>query len=272
MSIKKNLVIIVLLGVALTVYHLSRKQVNHIRSDYTYRLQVSAMPIPPEIMLALAGEFKGIMSDYLLLEAASFIGGNVEATPEQWKSVAYLLEQSSVLDPYFKQIYILTQGVLPWRGKKYKETLNILERSKKHRQWDWEPGFFKGFNYYYFFNDNLSASKELMAASKRSNAPIMLATWASKLSSIAGQTQSAITFLKNILSNTEDEGIRKSLQQRIIALEGVVILEQAIDRFTLSYGRVPVTLKELTDYSVLTFIPENPYGRPYSYNYGKVQF
>ena len=213
------------------------------------------------------------MADYLLLEAASFIGGNVkDPTSEQWNAVAYLLEQSSVLDTYFRQTYILAQGVMPWQAKKVKETLTILERSKNHLDWDWQPGFFLGFDHFYFLKDNITASQEFMEASKRPKAPILLATLASNLASKAGQTHSAIEFLETMIATTEDEGTRKSLEKRILALKGVLELQQSVDRFQVKFSSLPNTLAELVEYSILYFLPENPYNSPYSYNNGKVGF
>jgi hypothetical protein len=271
MSEKNNITVLIsMLILSVMVYATARWHVNAIRSDYSYRLQVAATPIPVELLKALACEFKGLMADYYLMEAASFVGGNTIPTEKQWNAVARLLEQSSVLDPYFRQTYILAQGVLPWGGKKYKETLALLERSKKHRYWDWEPGFYKGFDYFYFLKDNLTASKELMEASQKPDAPILIATLASRLASEVGQTQAAIVFLNTMLANTEDEDIRKTLEKRVLALKGVLILQRAIDRFQDKLGRLPATLNELVDEFILPAIPFNPYERSYSYRDGKV--
>jgi hypothetical protein len=265
---------ILLFTVLLTLYTVARSRVDVLRADYAYRLHAAAPPFSAEMMIALSGEFKGIAADYLLLEAASFFGSMEKGTPSDWEAVSRLLDQSSSLDPYFKQTYLLAQSILPWYAQKTNEALTILERSKKHLTWDWLPGFFLGFDYHFFLNDNLTASEELMEASKIANlsTSIALSSWASRLASKAGQTIAAIDFLSAVYEKTEDEESKKLLEERIIALRGVEALQSAIDRFQSQFGRMPDTLDELVDTSILSAIPPNPYGRPYTLKDGLVEF
>ena len=272
MKRRETVVFGVLLLFFLSLFVSAQIRVFDLRSDLRNRLHVSAAPIPPELLKALAGEFKGLVADYLLLEAASFIGGNSSVNDAQWDAVARLLEQSSVLDPYFKQTYILAQGTLPWQGHKLAPAMAILERSKVHRTWDWRPGFLLGFNNFYFLKDNLKASHELMQASKIPGAPLTLATWASRLASQAGQTSAAIEFLLTIHEGTEDETFKKQLEARIEALRGVETLQFAVDRFQVRFSRSPNSLNELVEASILPDLPRNPYKRPYSLSEGKVDF
>ena len=72
--------------VMITLYGVANLRVNSYRADYKYKLPVAALPVPPELMRAMAGEFKGLVADYLLLEAASFIGSTLffDADPEDY--------------------------------------------------------------------------------------------------------------------------------------------------------------------------------------------
>ena len=269
---KINIVFTALLIFFLLTFILAQFRVMDLRSNVKNGLHVSAVSMPPELLIAFAGEFKGIVANYLLLEAANFIGGNTRVNETQWDAVALLINQSSILDPYFKQTYILAQGVLPWQANRIQEAMVILDRSKQHRNWDWRPGFFIGFNYFYFFKDYLNASQELMQASKINDAPVALATWASKLASKSGQTNAAIEFLKAVHDNSQDEQARKVLQDRISALKGILELEKAIDRFRIEFHREPETLEELVSSSIISAIPHNPYGSPFTLNDGQVDF
>ncbi len=269
------LIIISVLTVSLALHCFARLRVDAHRSDYIYRLHAAALPMPIGIIKVLAGEFKGMAANYFLLEAASFIGSrqSSDATPDDWNAVTRLLEQSSNLDPYFKHTYRLTQSILPWQKQIYlDETLTILERSMLHRPWDWEPGFFMGFDYYYFLKDNLTASKKMIEASKIDGAPVLLATLASRLASQAGQTRTAIDFLIALYEKTDDEQTKKELEQRIMVLQGVAVLESAIDRFQAQFGRMPQTLDELVNKSILSALPSHPYDKPYTLKNGKIDF
>ncbi len=272
MRIKQNIAIVFVLIFALAFYSLSRSHVNAYRADYSHRLRASTLLLPTQVIKALSGEFKGMAANYFLLEAASLVGGRQEMTDADWDAVARILEQSSSLDPYFRQTYRLAQATLPWHAQKYKETLTILERSKSHLPWDWQPGFFIGFDYHFFLADNLTASQKLMEASRVPGAPATLATLASRLASKAGHTSAAIDFLTAMYEKTDDEETKNMLAERIVALLGVETLQSAIDRFQAQFGRMPDTLEELVHTSTLSAIPPNPYGRPYVLKDGRVDF
>ena len=242
------------------------------RDEISQELTVSAVPIPTELLRAMAGEFKGVVANYLLLEAASFIGGNTNLEAWEWDAVARLLEQSSVLEPHFKQTYTFAQGTLPWYTNKVEITMNILDRGKDHRVWDWIPNFFIGFNHFYFNQDYQAASKALMDASQVPDAPSSLATWGARLASQAGQFKIALEFLEGMYATTEGEQQREMIKERIVAVQGAYVLQQAVDRFRDQYGSYPISLDELIDRDILSEIPFNPYLRPYALNDGIVEF
>lgn len=271
---QKTFYIVILIACMLIGYGFSHVRVDDYRADITYKLHAAAVPIPTELIVALAGEFKGLVADYLLLEAASFNGSrqSFQANPEDWDSVARLLQQSNALDPYFRSTYFLAHSTLPWRAHKYDENVAILENSKKHLTWDWYPGFFLGFTYFYFLKDKLTASKELMEASKIPGAPFSLATMASRLAAEAGQIAAAIDFLTVMYENSEDDNARNQLRDRILALHGIQIIQDAVRRFQSRYGRIPDNLDELVSSSILPALPVNPYHRPYRLKDGRIYY
>jgi hypothetical protein len=273
---RKNFFYILSILFLLTVIpHLWAKiQVSRYRMELMKKgdIHATAPQLPPEVINIFAGEFKGIFADYLLLEVAAFVGANTDSTPEDWEAVSLLFKQTMTLDPHFKQSYRLLQSVLAWRAKKYDLTIELLERARINRPWDWEPGFLIGFNYFYFLKDNQKASEKLMEASKVPNASPMLATLASRLAQKAGQTYNAIVFLKAMNEKTEDEWTKELLETRIKALAGVLILENGIEHFTSRFGRPPESLEELVAKGVLQELPRNPYKKPYLYKDGQIDF
>lgn len=272
MKIKGTIAIGFILSLFLSVYYIAHFHVTAYRSNYKYRLHSAISPLPEPVVDILAGEFKGMVANYLLLEAAGFIGSNEKASDRDWAVVAQLLDQSNKLDPYFKQTYRLAQATLPWEAGKTEEAIAILERSRKHLTWDWEPGFYIGFDYYFFLKDNLTASQKLMETSEVPGAPLALATLASRLASRSGNTRAAIDFLITIFEKTEDIEKREVLGKRILALKGVDALEAAIDLFKNKYGRMPKHLEELVELGILAELPVNPYERDYSFKNGHVEF
>jgi hypothetical protein len=136
------------------LYLLSYISLQHIRIDYHNKQSTnhSLYYIPPVVLKLIAGEFKGLFADYALIEAASIVGQTGKITEDQWDTIGHLYKQTMDLDPYFEQSYYLIQGSLPWYAKRYDLAISLLNVSKDHRYWDWQPSFFIGFDYFYFLN------------------------------------------------------------------------------------------------------------------------
>ena len=227
----------------------------------------SAFMVSPEALEIAAGEFKGIIADYLLLKGSVFLGGRYSTTKEDWEAVYTLFSQSLALDPYFFQTCYYVQAILPWEAKMPERAIELLKISEQHRLWDWQPDFYIGFDYYYFLKDNINGSKYLMEASEKSGASPLLALLGARLAQRGGQTKAGIVFLKTMYENEENENTKKQIKQRIDALEGVLILEKAIEKFVSKFNRSPKKLDELITSEILTALPENPYYGTYDYDH-----
>ena len=148
----------------------SHKAIREDRRGILYSFESPASKMDTDLLKLFAGEFRGLVSDYLLLEVGSFLGSNQAADRQDWQNIYTMLKQALALDPYFQQTYIYAQGQLPWQGKMPLETIELLEISREHRPWDWYPGQYIAFNHYYFFDDYAKASEAFLRAAKIKNA------------------------------------------------------------------------------------------------------
>ena len=230
--------------------------------------------LPPMALLALAGEFKGLMADYLTMEAGAQLGTELVRKPEggfrvvkkqyDWPGIHRIYVASQTLDPTFAQTYIVAQGWLPWDAGMVKETQNILTIAAENRPWDWQPYHSMGFNAYYFQNKPGEAGKLFLEAAKTPNAPAFLPILGARLAQKGGETQTAIVIMKSMLAdkNPEEPGYTDMLD-RLHALEGVLVIEQAARRYEKAFGRKPSSLAELTVSGMLATLPPNPYNLAY---------
>lgn len=230
--------------------------------------------LPPVALLALAGEFKGLMADYLTMEAGAQLGTELARKPEggfrvvkkqyDWPSIHRLFVASQTLDPSFAQTYIVTQGWLPWDANMVSETQKILKIAGKNRPWDWQPTHAMGFNAYYFQDNPGEAGKFFLEAAKTPNAPPFLSILGARLAQKGGETQTAIVIMKSMLvdKNPEEPGYT-DMVDRLHALEGVLVIEQAANSYEKSTGRKPSSLAELTASGTLAALPPNPYNLDY---------
>jgi len=254
------------------LYILSASKVKEDQEHMLSSERASALMVSPELLEIAAGEFKGILADYLLLKSSIFLGGRYDTTKGDWEAVYTLLRQSLALDPYFFQTCYYIQAFLPWGAKMAKEAVTLLEISKTHRPWDWNPGFYIGFDYFYFLKDNLTASRYLMETSEIPNSPPLLSMLGTRLAQKGGQTMAGIVFLKAMYEKAETESEKRRISRRLKALTDVLGLEKGIAAFSSKFGHPPQSLEQLVSTGFLKKLPENPYKKPYTYENGLIEF
>lgn len=231
--------------------------------------------LPSLALLVVAGEFKGIIADYLTLEAGARLGTELIRKPEggfqvakkhyDWSTIHSIFVASQVLDPSFAQTFILAHGWLPWEpANMVIETQKILEVAARNRPWDWQPAHAMGFNAYYFLNQPGEAGKIFLEAARIPNAPPFLTILGARLAQKGGETVTAISVLKSMLigKDPEEPGYNE-VADRLHALEGVQVIEQAAERYEKNFGRRPLSLEILVLSGILPAIPPNPYNLSY---------
>lgn len=271
-SIKSRLILALVVMLHVILYAVGNYQVQSMRGSIKYKNQIDAPLLPNSAMKIIAGEFKGAMADFLLLEISAFLDAGMEKNDQDWERVSFHLSQAMVLDPYFSQTYRTVQAFLPWKGK-VKAANEMLEIAKQHLPWDWYPGFYIGFNYFNELKDYPKASKYLLEASKIEGAPALLATLGARLAQKSGQTITAIAFLKTMLKNPDyDEDAKKMITMRLQVLEGVLVLERAIKTYENKFGRPIERLEDLVTSGILQQLPTHGEAGYYQYEDGRVVF
>ncbi len=235
------------------------------RMGASYSLDISS--IPPKVVKLLAGEFSGLSADFLLLQIGSFIGSNTTISDDQWKIIQRGYEQAFELDPYFQQTYIQAQAFLAWDAKMPEAAIDILDRFAEKRPWDWRPGYYAGFDHYYFLDDYQTASDVFLKTSQIKHAPLIIALLGSRFAAREKRAQASIQILELMLEDMElNDTDRKEINNRIQALKGVEILQAAVEKYKLVFFTFPSALDDLVTHHILERLPENPYSKEFSYH------
>ena len=199
--------------------------------------------IPSKFSRILALGNQGLLSDFLFLKTATFVGGRSGSgqllNEEDWNFVIQSLDVVTDLDPYFVDPYMLAEGLLAWDAGKPSEANQLLIKGMKYRTFDWRLPFFVGFNNFYFLKDYETASGFIMTASRLPGSPAYLATLGARLAYYGGKSKTALLFLKEMLADTGDAMMKKRLQMRLQALERAVLIEEALNKFKKEEGRMP---------------------------------
>jgi tetratricopeptide (TPR) repeat protein len=267
MKSKTIIMLIFPLGLLVFFNGVSRLAIKETRKEIALNYSLSVNPLPPDLIKIFAGEFKGLAADYLLLELGSFMGSNQAIGSKNWEKIALAFEQTLQLDPYFQQTYVYVQGLLAWDGDMHEKAISLLDISRRHRPWDWRPGYYMGFDYYYFLKDYSKASEIFLDTAKIKGAPVLLAALGGRFAMKSGRTEAAIVLLKSMLEDPElDKEGEREISDRIAALRGVLLLENAIKKYKSRHNIYPPSLETLSEQGFIRQLPKNPYSDRYYYD------
>jgi len=257
------IVVFLLILASLHVIALGKSTVERKRLP---RGETSAIVLPSPLLKITALEYDGLVSDFLFLDSIVFYGGTMNRTERprvkewEWQWLDRTLSASTDLDPYFLDPYLFGNAIFTWEAGMIQEANDLLAKGSRHRNWDWMPPFFAGFNYFYFLQENEKASAFLMEASRRPFANPMLASIASKLAFKERRTETSIQFLEEMLQRTDDELTKQRFKKRIEALRGILLLEQAVAQYQKRYHEKPKSFELLVAKGIIQNVPQDPYG------------
>jgi len=219
--------------------------------------------LPSKFSAILAFGYKGLLADFLFLKAVTFYGER-QISPGtlsdgDWEYLIASLDVVTDLDPYFEDPYVFAEGNLAWEGK-VAEANQLLEKGRKHREWDWRIPYYLGFNHFYFLQDYQKGGEYVMEAARIPGSQPFLSTLGARLAYYGGKSKTAVLFLKQMLVETKEVRLRARLEKRLFALERAVELEELLDRFTREQGRAPGRIEELVTFGYIDSLPQDPYG------------
>lgn len=248
------------------VFFASSLAVKENREDLGANYSLRINPLPGKIIPLFAGEFKGLLADHILLEIGAFVGSNKKISTDEKEKIRLGLEQALILDPYFMQTYLFTQALLSWDCKMPEEAIRLLEISRKHLPWDWRPGYYIGFDYYYFLNDYSKASEIFLETARIKNSPLLIALLGSRFAFKSKKTEGAIFLLTDMLKDPElNENNKEDISKRIAGLKGVLLIENALENYKKAFNAYPPKLNALMEKNFLKNLPPNPYYKTYLY-------
>jgi len=230
----------------------------------TRRSSLPGYVLPSGVSRVLAMGNKGILADFLFLKTMTFFGERFQTgqipSEADWSYLMHSLDTVTDLDPYFLDPYVFCEGVLVWWAGKIDEANRLLEKGIAKRTWEWRLPFYAGFNSFYFQNDNAQGSAYVIAAAKIPGSPDFLKTLAARLAYYGKKTKTAVLFLQQMLMETNNPQLRKTLGKRLAALEAASSIEEARERYLKDFGHYPEHLNDLVSSDYLEKLPLDPYG------------
>lgn len=215
---KHYFVVFILLVVGLGLYVFG-KQSGDLRAQGSQTLFATG-PSSLIVQQAVAGPCLGLASEANILSVFSVFWGVKEKKMSEkdqkkaWLYISQYLTRAQSFDPWFWDIYRLTNGLLVYQDGYHKQGIHILIDGAKARSWDWEGPFVAGFLAHDLLNDDALAFRLMKLAINRPDAPEMVVGLAARFLTKTETTDDSINFLR-ALKKTLPASYTQYIDQRI---------------------------------------------------------
>jgi hypothetical protein len=167
--------------------------------------QIETGPSPAIIQSIAAGPFKGLASDFNILSVFTMYDHITHAPLNEhekhlaWEHLSSYLHRAQNLDPWFKDTYRLTIGLLAFSEGFASDAVQILEAGSDQISWDWKLPFYAGFIAYDRLNDRQKAFELMQKAISRPNVSPLAIGLASRFLQKEKGSEASIFFLEYML-------------------------------------------------------------------------
>lgn len=212
--------------------------------------------------------FEKLAADIFWFKAINYFGKQIS----QRKSIplfSHMCDLVTDLNPTGRHYYDFCSSLISWIAKEPKKSVKLLNRAIAFEPGYWRYYYLRGFNYWYFLENNQKAKINFLIGSKLPDAPAFMTNLATRLIASEEDPSQAISFLQNMIENTNDEKAKLALienQKLAIISRDLKYLSQAMNKYESLTGLKLLSLQELVDKKLIAYIPKDPYGEPYYLN------
>lgn len=202
---------IVLILLFLCIYSIQVHIDNSYQQDREERLLY--LPSGKFLKPACLG-FESLVADLLWIKAIGYFGGHY-LTDRSYKWLYHILDLLTTLDPLFRYPYEFGGVVLSIEGGNPEQGTLLMEKGIIHHTEYWRLYFYLGFNYFYYHKDFKTASRYITKAAQLPGHPAYLPKLAASLLTSSGEKNTALSFLRQLYENTEDEWLKHQIKEKI---------------------------------------------------------
>ena len=162
--------------------------------------------------------FDNFVADLLWIKAIGYFGSHY-LTDRSYKWLYHILDLITTLDPLFRYPYEFGGIVLALEGGNPEQSTAIMKKGIEHYPEYWRLHFYIGFNYFYYHKDLKNGSYYITKAAQLPGHPRYLPKLAASLLTQSGEKETALSFLKQLYENTDDEWLKNQIKMKMDALE-----------------------------------------------------
>jgi len=169
-------------------------------------LQSGELRVPsPDYARLWSLGFDAAVANYYWLRAIELVGNDEGAVEDRGEMIADLIDIVTTVDPWVDHPYRFAAVWLTRDREMVERGNRLLERAISYHPLDWRNRYHLGFNYFYYFDEQLRAADVLEGAIGLEGAPNYLAPLVARLRAERGGLQVAAAFLAQMVESTDDE-------------------------------------------------------------------
>lgn len=217
----------------------------------------------------LSLDHRGLLADILFIRAIQHTGSLVWkplnfALDSPWKYA--IMDRVTQLDPHYYNAYLFSGMGLIQDFDDILLARPILERGIKNFPASWELPFWLGYDFYLYQNDYATASRYLLMASEKPDAPKSFFALLLKTLNHQGAYHQAQALMSKMAANQPPGSVKILYEKKATRLKHLAQLQDAAQEFAKEKKRNIENLDELLRSGLLEKIPSDPLGQVYYWN------
>jgi hypothetical protein len=264
----KLLLVGLLIGVVFAGEILIQRQLSQTTDRTAIQQEELGLLVQGQYLRPLLLGYQHLGADALWLRLIQVLGKR-KNTSQDWQWLYHAMDVITDLDPHYNYVYQVGGITLAELAQRVDLSNKLLEKGLVATPTVWQIPFYIGFNYFFYLQDHAKAAEYMMRASKLAGRPAYLPLLATRLTAEAGNPEIALTFLREMERQTQDAQVKVQLETRMKELlveRDLRMLEDAVNRYAKTNGKLPLNLNQLTSTGILTTLPAEPFGGEYRYN------
>ena len=208
-----------------------------------------------------------LFGDIFWFQTNSYFGRQLMAKKD-FRWLGEMCSLVTALDPRAKYYFEFCGTLLSWVAKDPKASNKILDSAIANHPNEWRYHYLHGFNDWYFLQDRERAQAEFAKAAKLPDAPVLIASLASKLMVSGDDSEEAIVLLESLIRNSKDPTVRAALfdkLKRARLSHDFNTLRTAIS-IAEQRGQKIEKLDQLVSLGIIGSLPPDPFGGHYRLN------
>ncbi len=213
---------------------------------------------------------EGLLADIYWTRVVQYFGRKRIDRSLSFDLLGPLLRITTELDPHLIVAYrfgaIFLAEKPPAGAGRPEEALQLLRRGIVANPDYWRLWQDLGFVYYWDLKDYAAAARVFQAGSEQPGAQVWMKAMAASIANEGGQLETSRLLWFEIYRQTENEQIRRSAEEHLIALqaqEDIVNLNDLLDRYRAISGKDARRLGDLVTAGLVAGVPLDPTGVPY---------